>query len=225
MKTLFSLVMFFCTALVASAATTADIAGSYRCYSANAGNVASNCRLFTPILLQADGTYSVSSEKGTYRVKGDTITLSASKLRGVGKMVDGTKLRFEYDYKGLHQVVTYLRDNVPEKKIPKKGSTKVEHAVEVELAIVFPEGYGVDYFNVVELVPPADSKLPTYQSITYASDKRTLKVYYSPTKGVTSGYLYTVYASTGNDRVKVGTLDLRAVTKNSYTAKINFSSL
>ncbi len=197
--------------IVFAVSSKTSIAGSYRCVSANAGGVNNFCRLYPPFVLKSDGTYGVSSEKGKYTVKGTTVKFSASKLRGLGTIVDGNKLRFEYKYKGLLHVVTYLKEQTRASDTKKNISTRV---VETDLSLIFPEGYGIDYFNVVELVPPASAKLPTYQAIAYALDKRTLKTYYNAQKGVMSGYLYDMYASTGTDRVKVGTLDLRS-TKNS----------
>ncbi|MDO8482991.1 MAG: hypothetical protein Q7S86_04200 [bacterium] len=211
--------LFLAAAIVAAGSSSqASFAGSYRCLSANAGGVSSVCRQYPRIVLKTDGTYTVSSEKGTYVVKDNTVKLSASKLRGIGKIVDGNKIRFEYDYNRLHHVVTYLKEQTI---IPDTKKNTAKHIVEADLSLVFPDGYGVDYFNVVELVPPISSKLPTYQTTTYASDKHTLKVYFSNQKGVMSGYLYDIYASTGSERVKVGTLDLTNESKKSIALSIS----
>ncbi|GEM_PF-6150038 len=104
----FVLSMFVTDSLV-FAKTKLSLDGSYRCWSYNvSGGGSGNCRLFAPIVLKSNGTYSVSSERGTYKVKGSIITLSKSKLRGAGKIIDGNKIRFEYDYNSRHHVVTYL---------------------------------------------------------------------------------------------------------------------
>lgn len=87
----------------------ADLAGTYRCWSYNAGGTGGRPPTGSPpLVLKTDGTYSISSEHGIYTVNGHTIVLSASKIRGPGRL-DGNKIIFEYDYKGLHYVVTYLR--------------------------------------------------------------------------------------------------------------------
>lgn len=217
MKAFLSVPALFLAAAIVAGSSKASLAGSYRCVSANAGGVSSVCRQYPPLVLKTDGTYTTSSEKGTYAVKDNTVTFSASKLRGPGKIVDGNKIRFEYDYKGLRQTVTYLKEQT---SIPPTQKNTTKHVVEADLSLVFPEGYGVDYFNVVELVPPADSKLPTYQAITYASDKHTLKAYFNNQKGVMSGFLYDIYASTGSERLKVGTLDLTNESKKLVTLVI-----
>lgn len=88
----------------------ARLAGRYDCWMQNVGGSGGHCATGTPpIILNADGTYSMSREKGTYTVKGDTVVLSESKLRGPGHLRDGNKIVFEYDYQGLHHTVTYLR--------------------------------------------------------------------------------------------------------------------
>lgn len=95
-----------------------SVAGTYRCWSYNVSGGAGSCRLSPPMILNPDGTYQMSSERGTYTVKGDTIILSESKIRGPGKLQNGNQIVFEYSYKGLNHTVTYLcQDCVA---IPKK---------------------------------------------------------------------------------------------------------
>ncbi|NJD62773.1 MAG: hypothetical protein FIA93_08635 [Deltaproteobacteria bacterium] len=83
-------------------------AGSYRCWQYNVSGGGGSCRLAPPIVLAPDGTYKESRTEGTYEVKDDTIVFSGSRIRGPGKIVDGNKIRFEYDYNGFHHTVTYL---------------------------------------------------------------------------------------------------------------------
>lgn len=95
------------TARVAPDASS--VAGTYRCRSYNVGGAGGRPPVGTPpLVLNADGSYSISSEHGTYTVEGDTLVLSQSKIRGPGKL-SGNQVVFEYDYKGLHHVVTYLK--------------------------------------------------------------------------------------------------------------------
>lgn len=61
-----------------------------------------------PIKIKKDGTYSMSGEKGTWKVKDGKVILSESKIRGPGRIVED-KLVFEYAYQGLRYTVTYLR--------------------------------------------------------------------------------------------------------------------
>ena len=99
-------------ALAEAASTTPDLstlAGTYRCRSYNVGGAGGRPPVGTPpLVLNANGTYSMSSEHGTYTVKGDTLVLSQSKIRGAGKL-NGNQVVFEYDFKGLHHVVTYVK--------------------------------------------------------------------------------------------------------------------
>ncbi|MBI3553071.1 MAG: hypothetical protein HY077_11200 [Elusimicrobia bacterium] len=93
----------------ARAAEKSKAAGHYRCWSFNVGTRAGRCTS-PPLVLKEDGTYSMSTEKGTYKVKGSQLVLSASKIRGPGKFnKDGNQIVFEYKYKGVQQSVIYLR--------------------------------------------------------------------------------------------------------------------
>src|SRR6266702_3361894 len=107
----FAALLLFLWAVPARAAVTAKLAGRYRCWSINVGGRAGICKS-PPIVLKEDGTYSMSSEKGTWKLKGDKVILSASKIRGPGKLnKEGNQLYFEYTLKGLRQSVVYLRQN------------------------------------------------------------------------------------------------------------------
>lgn len=96
------------SAAVAGGKTTTGPSGVFRCWSFNVGGAGKRCTS-PPLELRADGTYRVSSEQGTWRVSGDRIVLSASKIRGPGRLVDGNKIVFEYSHNGLKHTVTYLR--------------------------------------------------------------------------------------------------------------------
>ena len=92
------------------ALSAADLAGTYRCRSYNVGGAGGRPPVGTPpLVLNADGTYAMSREHGTFRVTGDKIVLSESKIRGPGKLGPNHQIVFEYDYNGLHHVVTYWR--------------------------------------------------------------------------------------------------------------------
>lgn len=66
------------------------------------------CRLAPPLVLNSDGSYRMSSERGTYAVKGGKLLLSESKIRGPGRLEGGNRIVFEYDYRGMRHTVTYL---------------------------------------------------------------------------------------------------------------------
>lgn len=84
-----------------------SIAGTYRCRSYNVSGGGGSCKLAPIMVLKPDGTYNMSSEHGTYKVKGDQIFLSESKIRGPGKIMAGNQIVFEYSYRGLQHTVTY----------------------------------------------------------------------------------------------------------------------
>ncbi len=85
-----------------------SIAGTYRCFSYNISSAGGSCRITPPLVLNPDGTYQMSSEKGTYKVQDRTVVLSESRIRGPGKLAGGNRIVFEYDLKGQHYTVTYL---------------------------------------------------------------------------------------------------------------------
>jgi hypothetical protein len=49
----------------------------------------------------------MSSERGTYTVQGEQIVLSASTIRGPGRIQQGNQIVFEYAYQGKQHTVTY----------------------------------------------------------------------------------------------------------------------
>ena len=93
--------------LILPAVATSQTAGQYRCWSYNVSGGGGSCRLAPPLVLNSDGTYQMSSEKGTYKVQDGRLVLSESKIRGPGKLQGGNRIIFEYDYKGMRHTVTY----------------------------------------------------------------------------------------------------------------------
>ncbi len=49
----------------------------------------------------------MSKERGTYKVKGDRLILSESKIRGEGRL-EGNRIVFTYKHGGWETTVTYL---------------------------------------------------------------------------------------------------------------------
>ena len=93
---------------IASAApASSNIVGNYRCLSYNVSGGGGSCRLAPPLVLNANGTYRMSSEHGTWRVVGDRVHLSASKIRGPGKLVEDNRIVFKYTYHGWQHIITY----------------------------------------------------------------------------------------------------------------------
>ena|SRR3989338_8253600 len=85
------------------------LSGTYRCWSFNAGGAGGRCTS-PPIVFSSGGTYSMSSEAGTYTVNGSTVTLSASNIRGPGTLTpDHLQITFNYLYNGTEYTMTYLK--------------------------------------------------------------------------------------------------------------------
>lgn len=189
-------------------------AGSYRCWSYNvSGGGGGDCRLFAPIVLNKDGTYAISSEKGTYSVKGDVITLSESKLRGPGTLLGGTQIRFEYDYNGWHHVITYLKEG----GAASTTGTGNEIAVQVTLEYTTKDS-ALNSIVTLELVPEGQnvdtaSYKPTAIAV-WDGNKRVTASFHKELAKPRTGAKYTVYANTGFAETAVGTLDLTAATKD-----------
>lgn len=97
----------------ASGTENTVMAGTYRCWSFNVSGYGGSCinPPQAPLILNADGTYKFSSETGTYSINGGQIVLSESKIRGNGTLLENNnQIRFEYDYKGRHYTITYLKN-------------------------------------------------------------------------------------------------------------------
>ena len=201
-------------------------AGSYRCWSYNvSGGGGGNCRLFAPLILRADGTYSLSSEVGTFRVEGDAINLSESKIRGTGKLLEGgMQIRFEYDYNGWHHTLTYLKEGGVLPKTDEPEATA--KTIEVTIRIIFPQGdYSADSVNTMTLFEKG-TKNQIGQSLAYPIDRQTIEAWFSkrpPKEGVMTGKVYDIFVSSGFDEWKVGELDVTKATAD-FTATINSST-
>lgn len=194
--------------LAATAATAkpsrASVPGTYSCWSMNVGGAGGKCTS-PALVLQKNGRYQVGSEKGTFQVKGTQIILSKSKLRGPGTLSDdGLQIRFQYKYRGLDQVVTYLKRGGPS---PKPAGTKASGPVFLDLTIKFAEPYSaIDSISAIELVAQDGSDKIVYEALAYATDDQTLKAYYKPGRGgVPGGKIYEVRAA----GKKIGEVDLR----------------
>ncbi|MBI2483316.1 hypothetical protein HYV74_04055 [Candidatus Uhrbacteria bacterium] len=192
----------------APAFTSKFMAGSYRCWSYNVSGGGGSCRLAPPLELKANGTYTMSSERGRFTVRGNQLTLSQSKLRGKGTVSeDGMRILFEYPYNGWQHTVTYLR------------STPLPGSVAVELTIRYPEEQGwLDWVSTVAL-EPTNGSATRYDGVATAPDRRTIKTTYN--RGVMGGLTYRVFVSTGTDRQEVGVLDLRKQRGGSITRTID----
>lgn len=208
-----------------------NVAGSFRCWSYNTGSSAGGggitggeskqsivpstlglgqgCRLFAPIVLKEDGKYEMSKEKGTWKVQGDTVVLSESKIRGPGKILEGgMQIRFEYEYNNSRHIITYLREG--ETKKAQKGQKFIELTAQVH----FPEGdYSADSVNTVTLFDKGTGE-QAGESVAYPLDRSTIESWFSkrpPKIGVETEKIYNVFVGSGFGSSKVGEIDLRGV--------------
>jgi len=181
----------------------ASLFGTYRCRSFNVGGSGRTCTS-PPIVFKANGSYTMSSEHGTYRINGGSVTLSESKIRGPGTLLEGKQqIRFEYIYKGLQQTITYFKQGTE----TAKPSTPGAGPVYLDLTIKYSARYSaIDSVSTIELKPQGGGI--TYEALAYATDDQTLKAYYKPSRGgVPSGKIYDVFAGS----INVGVVDLRKV--------------
>lgn len=202
--------MFFISSVVlaATAATTksshASVVGTYACWGFNVGGRGGKCTS-PALVLNKNGRYQMGSEKGVFQLKGSQVILSKSKFRGPGTLSDdGLQIRFQYKYRGLDQVVTYLKRGG---SAPKPAGSKSSGPVFLDLTIKFAEPYSaIDSISAIELVAQDGSDKTVYEALAYATDDQTLKAYYKPGRGgVPGGKIYEVRAGTK----KIGEVDLR----------------
>ncbi|MDO8598647.1 MAG: hypothetical protein Q7S02_00900, partial [bacterium] len=185
-----------------------SLVGTYRCWSYNVSGGGGSCRLAPPIVLTKDGTYTESSTRGKFTLRGNRITLSKSTLRGPGTISDdGMRIRFEYTYRGWRHTVTYLKQPVAGVPTSPPGGS----AIALDLTIEFPgDDYVTDTANVAQLVPSGKEE-PVYEAIAYAPDRSHMKAYYKSGRrasDIMSGMVYDVFLTTGRERIAIGTLDL-----------------
>ncbi len=176
-----------------------SLAGTYRCWSFNVGGGGGACTN-PPLVLNQDGTYALSTEKGKVTIKDQSILLSQSKFRGAGILTDdGMQIQFKYKYKGLEQTVTYLRTSTAEK------SGKL---VFLGLTVRYLKEQGwLDSVSTVELEAIGGSDKTVYTALAWGQDGRNVKGNFKT--GVPGGIEYSVFLSTGTDRVLVGKIDLK----------------
>lgn len=193
--------------------TPQKLTGTYRCWQYNVDGAGGSCRLVPPFVFEADYTYAMSSEKGTYTVAGTTLNLSESQIRGPGTILEnGNQIRFEYDYSGRHTVVTYLREGSP--------STETEDGapstVTVDITVNFSRAdSGVESINSVSLVPVGytfDNAPIRYDALAIVTERQYVAASFFGNKEVETGKVYEVYTDSGFEKLRVGTLDLQTVT-------------
>lgn len=219
-----------------SAAAPQDAAepapGVYRCSSNNVSGGGGSCRNLSPLRLNADGSYQHSSTRGTWSVRDGKLLLSESKLWGAGLILGRDALRFEYDYRGWHHVVSWVCQGcavaVPQNAAPPgAGGSGLQGApVGVSLTLRFDRAIGgVSTFLIVPVehargythnatLPPgaveglARETGPTTVALTTSRDNRLV-----------SGRRYVVFLSWPRETIPVAILDLPAAAED-YSATL-----
>jgi hypothetical protein len=187
------------------AVAQSGIAGTYRCVSFNVGGRGSRC-ISPPLVLKSDRQYQMSSEHGTYSIRGDRIFLSESRIRGAGQLLGDGEILFEYSYRGLQQSVTYRRD--PQAG-PTKSRTEPEEArfVPVTVTMLFPATDGsVGWINTAKLVPDGGATEGGYESLAITDGKQTVKAYF---RAAARGRIYTLLVASGFETRVITKIDLR----------------
>lgn len=192
--------------------SVSSLSGTYRCWSYNVQGAGKSCTS-PPLVLHSDGTYSMSSEQGTYSVNGDFITLSESKIRGSGKILEnGMQIRFEYEYNGWTHTVTYLK--MQESKSTNSNFEKADvKLVEVSLNIVFQSESEARSISTASLVAKGENT-PAGEALVYESKPKVVTALfrkYGSKSGIETGKVYDVLVSTGFGSWKVGEIDLTSV--------------
>jgi len=194
--------------LPVNSAEPSSLNGIFRCWSYNVGGAGKSCTS-PPIVLLADGTYTMSKENGTYIIREDEIILSESKIRGRGRIIEnGNQLRFQYIYNGLEHTVTYVR-------FGDASGSGDEKYVEVYLTLVFP--YDSSGINTVSLIEYGLQD-PSAETLAYEVAPNVVEAVFRKTQtksGVATGKIYDILVSSGFSSWKVGVIDLRGVTKDT----------
>ncbi len=187
-------------------ASRQSLAGTYRCWQFNVSGSGGRCTS-PALVLRANGTYQIGSERGTYRVSGNTIRLSKSRIRGAGRIEgDGMRIVFQYSYKGRAHTVTYLRRNQANEK-EKENRVAPGKPVEVNVTILYPpEDKSGTWVNTAAIIAEGETYGPEVLALT--DGKQTVTAWF---RSVPTGRVYTIYTSTGFERRAVGTVDLRNV--------------
>lgn len=219
-RVLLPIMVFGMVALIGSAGyrlnatTVSSIAGSYQCWKFNVGLSTitqvgqSILKCTSPdLVLNADGSYTLGSEKGSFTVTGGKVALSQSKYRGLGTLLEhDLQISFSYNYNGKHYEVTYLkRDGGPAEpaaaapKIPSVGTL-----ISVDLTLLFPsEDKSVGWINTVTLLHLNGDF--GAEALAVTDGKQKVTAYF---RAVRSGSIYTINVGSGFDRREVAKLDL-----------------
>lgn len=205
--------------------------GTYRCSSYNVSSGGGSCRTMPPLVLRADGSYEYSSTRGRWSVRQGTLLLSQSSLWGPGKILGPDAIRFEYDYRGWHHVVTWTCQACGRGTQPQAGAAPTPTAARgsyVGIALVLEFGTAVGGVSSFTIVPAElaagyehDGPVPagSVQGLAWATSPTTVRLATSKENKLLSGKQYVVFLDWPAETVPVAILDLPPV-KTDYSATL-----
>lgn len=206
--------------------------GVYRCSSYNVSGGGGSCRNMPRLVLNADGTYQYSSTRGRWSVRNDSLVLSQSTLWGPGKLLGGNTIRFEYDYRGWHHVVTWVCTDCASSQAAAAESREARESspsrayVGVSLVLEFTTAVGgVSTFTIV----PAEharsythnASLPegAVQGLAWEKSETQVALATNRDNKLLNGKRYVVFLGWPRETIPVAILDLPATTTD-YTATL-----
>jgi len=205
--------------------------GSYRCLCYNVSGGGGSCSNFQRLVLNSNRTYQFSSTRGRWSVENGNLILSSSKLWGPGTILPDATLRFEYDYRGWHHVLTWRCQGCatapPSAAQPGKPATAAGlGGIGITLSLRFTQSiHGVTGFVIV----PADSAeryqhndpLPAGAVSGLASETGNNAVTLATNRDnrLTPGRLYVVFLTWARETIPVAILDVPRITQD-YTGSM-----
>lgn len=192
--------------------------GTYRCSSYNVSGAGGSCARMQPLVLHSDGSYQYSSTRGRWMVRDDSLLLSKSELWGPAKIVGSNTIRFEYDYRGLRHVVTWICRDCAAAEPKSTGAAPGGSYVGVSLTLVFDTSVGgVSGFTIVPAEAAAsyshNAPLPagSAQGLAWETAPATVTLSTNRNNMLRSGRQYVVFLNWPRETIPVAVLDLPAL--------------
>ena len=220
-----------------------SMAGTYRCGMFNVSGAGKRCTS-PALVLKENGKYTMGSEKGTWKYDEGELVLSESKIRGPGKVqvgANGTRVIFEYSYRGWAHAVTYLRQDMraasAQKSKKMAEQKKKDHpfledeapqpslsSANVEMAPMKKENSAIVDIDVMIIFPDSgnvgwingaaimeEGETTGPETLANNDGKNIVTTYF---RSMPAGKVYKIYVTTGFEKQYVGTVDLRNVTED-----------
>lgn len=198
------------------------VPGTYRCASYNVSGAGGSCRTMPALVLHPDGTYTHSSTRGRWSVRGDRLVLSESTVWGAGTVLGRDTVRFEYDYRDRRHTVTWLCQDCA--AAARSAATGAAVGVSLTLEFGRPVG-GVSGFVIV----PAESArgythnapLPegAVQGLAWETSRTAVALATGRANTLPSGRRYVVFLAWPRETLPVAVLDLPPAASD-YTATL-----